>query len=177
MDEIEQFQHLPEPGVLTEVGAVFLAAFADPPHGVGEDARQAYEDMVRRDSGRDRFRLVVARAAGRAIGFGHGHRCAEGQEWRDAVVKELPHLGNVLDGAFVVVEFGVAPEMQRRGVGRAMLHELIPAGTESVVLSTMDLDSPARRLYQSEGFDVLGSGVTFGPDDPPYVVMGRRSAG
>ncbi len=54
----------------------------------------------------------------------------------------------------------VAPEYQRRGVGRALLEEarkrLVEAGAQRLYLEVRPSNKPALELYQSLGFSLLG---------------------
>ncbi|QRK09308.1 GNAT family N-acetyltransferase [Archangium violaceum] len=46
----------------------------------------------------------------------------------------------------------VAPELYRRGVGRALLRHALSQAGERVELTVLDGNHPARALYESEGF-------------------------
>ncbi|MEV4547498.1 GNAT family N-acetyltransferase [Nonomuraea wenchangensis] len=51
----------------------------------------------------------------------------------------------------------VAPSMARRGIGRALVEEVLArAGGRRVVVSTGRDNVPARRLYEGLGFTLLG---------------------
>ena len=61
---------------------------------------------------------------------------------------------------------------RRRGIGRALLERLLAgAGAERAWLVTHDLDTPARALYRSLGFQQLGRGP-LGWHDADRVVLG-----
>ena len=65
------------------------------------------------------------------------------------------------------------PEYQQRGIGRRLLYLLTEGRPErTAVLSTMDANSPARRLYRSLGFTDLLTGYRFSGAPVPYAVMG-----
>jgi ribosomal protein S18 acetylase RimI-like enzyme len=78
-----------------------------------------------------------------------------------------------LDDSFEVAEVHVRPRYQQRGIGRQMLHRLTGGLTErTAVLSTMDRESPARRLYRSLGFTDLLTRYQFAGVAESYAVMG-----
>ena len=80
-----------------------------------------------------------------------------------------------LDDSFEVAELHVVPAYQGMGIGRELLLRLTADRQErTAVLSTMDTESPARRLYRTAGFTDLLTGFRFSGGEPPYAVMGAR---
>jgi ribosomal protein S18 acetylase RimI-like enzyme len=78
-----------------------------------------------------------------------------------------------LDDSFEVAELHVHPEYQRRGLGTSLLYRLTAERQErTAVLSTMDSESPARRLYRNLGFVDLLTGYKFSGNNEAYAVMG-----
>jgi ribosomal-protein-alanine N-acetyltransferase len=59
-----------------------------------------------------------------------------------------------------ILTVGVLPPARRRGVGRLLVRELVAEArrrrAEEVLLEVREDNEPARRLYASEGFEVLG---------------------
>ncbi len=113
------------------------------------------------------------------IAFAYGFHGDNGQWWHDLVRSALisksgsAAVTQWLDDSFEVAEVHVRPEHQRRGTGRRLLLRLTGGCTErTAVLSTMDADSPARRLYRSLGFADLLTGYRFAGAPVPYAVMG-----
>lgn len=99
----------------------------------------------------------VARSAGRVVGYS--------VSWR--VVDEL-HIGNI----------GVDPSQQGRGVGRALLEDLIDlAARESLLYATLEVragNARAIRLYERGGFDAVAIRRRYYPDnDEDALVMIR----
>jgi ribosomal protein S18 acetylase RimI-like enzyme len=116
---------------------------------------------------------------GTVIAFGYGFHGGSGQWWHDlvrsALISRSGHGAAVewLDDSFEVAEVHVHPEYQRRGIGRRLLYRLTVGRAErTAVLSTMDTNSPARRLYRSLGFTDLLTGYRFSGAPVPYTVMG-----
>jgi hypothetical protein len=78
-----------------------------------------------------------------------------------------------MSDSFEIAEVHVHPEFQGRGTGHAMLARLAEGRPEqTAVLSTMDDDTSAHRLYLGMGFADLVSGFMFPGADLPYVIMG-----
>jgi ribosomal protein S18 acetylase RimI-like enzyme len=113
------------------------------------------------------------------IAFAYGFHGGRGQWWHDLVRSALVARSGPgaatewLDDSFEVAEVHVHPEYQRRGIGRRLLFRLTGDRTErTAVLSTMDTNSPARRLYRNLGFTDLLTGYRFSGAPVPYAVMG-----
>jgi GNAT superfamily N-acetyltransferase len=113
------------------------------------------------------------------IAFAYGFHGDSGQWWHDlvrsALMAQSGHaaVSRWLDDSFEVAELHVRPEYQRRGIGRRLLFRLTGGLAErTAVLSTMDANSPARRLYRSLGFTDLLTGYRFAGAPVPYAVMG-----
>jgi len=113
------------------------------------------------------------------IAFAYGFHGGSGQWWHDLVRSALISRSGRgaaiewLDDSFEVAEVHVHPEYQHRGIGRGMLYRLTGGRAErTAVLSTMDTNSPARRLYRSLGFTDLLTDYRFSGAPVPYAVMG-----
>jgi ribosomal protein S18 acetylase RimI-like enzyme len=127
---------------------------------------------------RDGFRLARAYDATdaggrRLVGFAYGYTGAFGQWWTDRASQVLaPDVAaEWLGGHFDLVSLCVLEGARRRGVGRALLREVtrdLPNPRWTLATSA-DPDDPARHLYASEGWEVIGPGVSDG-----QVLMGRR---
>jgi ribosomal protein S18 acetylase RimI-like enzyme len=115
----------------------------------------------------------------RVVGFAYGFHGAPGQWWHDLVHEVIAgkHGASAADewlgDSFEIAEVHVHPCHQGLGAGRAMMLRLTAGRPErTAVLSTMDTDSRARRLYRGLGFDDLVAGFIFPGTDLPYAVMG-----
>jgi ribosomal protein S18 acetylase RimI-like enzyme len=124
---------------------------------------------------RDGFRLARAYDEKRGlVGFAYGYTGQPGQWWTDSVRQTLePAVAeDWLGGHFELVSIGVAPAVRRGGTGRRLLRALVDdlPHDRLLLMTTSDETDPARALYASEGWEVLGPGVGDGT-----VVMGKRS--
>jgi GNAT superfamily N-acetyltransferase len=118
-------------------------------------------------------------ASGPIIAFAYGFHGDHGQWWHDlvraavTVASGQAAAARWLDDSFEIAEVHVRPEHQRRGIGRCMLLEITGGRAErTAVLSTMDANTPARRLYRSLGFTDLVTSYRFAGAPIPYAVMG-----
>ncbi len=135
----------------------------------------ARQDLIRTHLGRPRFAAVTASRETTLIGFGYGYEGRPGQWWYDVVAAALGRQQSAtwLHDPFELAELHVEPSHHGNGTGREILQTLLDASAgTTVVLSTPDRDSPARRLYRSVGFVDLIEGFRFPGSAEVYAVMG-----
>jgi len=113
------------------------------------------------------------------VGFAYGFHGSGGQWWHDLVRRAAASaLGARAADAWFgdsleIAEVHVLPGHQGRGTGLAMMLRLTAGRPErSAVLSTMDGNTRARRLYHGLGFTDLLTGFEFPGTDVPYAIMG-----
>ncbi|MFC8452749.1 GNAT family N-acetyltransferase [Kitasatospora sp. NPDC057223] len=118
-----------------------------------------------------------AMSGGRLVGFGYGmpnHR----EHWWSTVIEpylEEQGYGDWLDEVFAITELHVLPQFQGRGVGSGLIRTLCErSGLPRSILSAIDAETPARRLYRSLGYRDLARAVRFPNTERPYAVMGAR---
>jgi ribosomal protein S18 acetylase RimI-like enzyme len=146
--------------VAPEIIDVYRAAFGAPGYDESEeDVAHFGHEQLPQHVRREGFRLVLARAAdGQAVGFAYGYTGRPGQWWCDRMREKVPaEIADAwLGGHFEVVELGVRPEAQRRGIGAA-LHDALLADLphDRALLTTWRDDRPARRLYLRKGWRPL----------------------
>ena len=128
-------------------------------------------------TGRDDFLFLVAREGDEVAGFAYGYTGAWGQWWTERVAASLtaaqraewlepPH--------YEVVELHVRPSWQRRGVGSALLAQLLTRQPhDRVLLSTQTASRKARNFYAKNGWTELGS-IDFGRGYPAYLALAKR---
>lgn len=158
-----------------QLAAVYRAAMSAPPFSeTGVEAGWFAEELADEVTVPS-YRCWTARDGDRLIGFAYGLPTPEvpAEGWygllRDAVGDRA---GEWLPGQFAVVWIAVHPGWRGRGLGRRLLeHLLAEAGTERAWLITHDLDTPARALYRSLGFQELGRGP-LGWHDADRLVLG-----
>jgi ribosomal protein S18 acetylase RimI-like enzyme len=127
-----------------------------------------------RHSARNGFRLARAYDGHVLVGFAYGYTGETGQWWTDNARKVLaPEVAQTwLGGHFELVSIGVVDAARRRGVGRRLMHALLGGLPHErlLLMTTSDPSDPARRLYASEGWRVIGPGI-----GDATVIMGRRT--
>jgi len=134
-------------------------------------------EIMRSHVGRSGFVGVLARAGDEVVGFGYGYHGRSGDWWHDVVARALGRreARDWLTDSFELAELHVLPSHHGVGIGRRILDAVLAqAQGTTVVLSTHDRESPARRLYRSVGFDDLLTGFVFPGSSEVYVVMGKR---
>ena len=116
---------------------------------------------------------------GPLIGFAYGFHGEGGQWWHDLVSQAVTSAcgreaaADWLTDSFEIAEVHVLPGHQGQGTGQAMMLRLTAGRPErTAVLSTMDADTRARRLYRRLGFTDLIAGYAFAGTDDPYAIMG-----
>ncbi len=116
---------------------------------------------------------------GPLIAFAYGFHGEGGQWWHDLVSQAVTSVrgretaADWLTDSFEIAEVHVLPGHQGQGTGQAMMLRLAAGRSErTAVLSTMDADTRARRLYRRLGFTDLIAGFAFAGTEDPYAIMG-----
>jgi len=147
--------------------------------GVGALSDEWAQRRLPAHAERDDFVFLVAREAGELTGFGYGFTGAHGQWWTDRVAAALDagQRAQWLDVPhFEIVELHVRPAWQRRGVGSALLAQLLSRQPhDRALLSTQTASRKARNFYAKNGWSELAA-VDFGTAYPAYLVLGKRLA-
>lgn len=148
---------------------VYKAVFDDYP--TFADWRDAVWDRHRVREG---FRLTRAFDGDAVVGLAYGYTGEAGQWWTDNARTVLePAVADAwLGGHFEVVSLGVIEPARRAGIGRKLMHTLVDGLRHDrlLLMTTSDASDPARRLYESDGWQVLGPGIGEGT-----VIMGKRN--
>jgi ribosomal protein S18 acetylase RimI-like enzyme len=159
----------------------FAALVGSAAHVYGAAMQRGPELVVQRREimhshlSRQGFVAVTAMVDDILAGFGYGYRGRAGEWWHDVVAAALGRAEATrwLGDAFELAELHVLPDHQGQGLGRQLLEALLAAITApTIVLSTHDLDSPARDLYRSVGFVDLLRDFVFPGSSEIYAIMG-----
>jgi ribosomal protein S18 acetylase RimI-like enzyme len=176
-----------------EACAGVYAAAMNPP----EDQLPGRHTIMERHTGYAAFRAIVAIArpvggepagsrqadseliVGDLVGFAYGFHGGSGQWWHDLVSRTTAAIlgSRAADDWFgdslEIAEVHVIPSYQGQGTGLAMMLRLTAGRPErAAVLSTMDANTRARRLYRGLGFTDLLTSFTFPGTELPYAIMG-----
>jgi ribosomal protein S18 acetylase RimI-like enzyme len=151
-----------------EVWPAYDAVFGDQP-----DIGTWREAVWDRHHVREGFRLGRAYVDDALVGFAYGYTGRRGQWWTDnaAQVLEPEVAAEWLDGHFELVSIGVISAARGSGIGRGLMRVLLDGLPHErlLLMTSSDPADPARRLYASEGWQVLGPGIGEGT-----VIMGKR---
>ncbi|MEU9981300.1 GNAT family N-acetyltransferase [Streptomyces sp. NPDC050856] len=112
---------------------------------------------------------------GRLVGFVYGMPNDRAHWWSTVVEPYLRNTGtdDWLDGSFVITELHVHPAFQGRGIGRELITTITDTAEEPrSILSAIDIENPARKLYRALGYEDLARRVHFPSAAKPYAVMG-----
>jgi ribosomal protein S18 acetylase RimI-like enzyme len=122
---------------------------------------------------------VATGSAPLLAGFAYGFHGGSGQWWHDLVSRTTASVlgtraaDDWFGDSLEIAEVHVLPSYQGRGTGLAMMLRLTAGRQErAAVLSTMDANTRARRLYRGLGFTDLLTGFTFPGTELPYAIMG-----
>jgi ribosomal protein S18 acetylase RimI-like enzyme len=125
---------------------------------------------------RQDFIFLVARESEEVVAFAYGYTGAYGQWWTENVARALTAAQRMewLDPPhFEIVELHVRPAWQRRGIGSALLAQLLTRQPhDRAILSTQTGSRKARAFYAKNGWRELAS-VDFGRGYPPYLALGK----
>ena len=175
-----------EPARLTELTAAQLRVRLD-------EALRVYVTAMRYPPGTERHRgpmwlehmrragwvCMAAFDADALVGVGYGYRGAPGQWWYDEVHRGLMLVNPAavqreLADYFELTELHVHPSAQGRGIGKALLVELLSrVDAPRALLSTPEGPTRAWRLYRRLGFTDLLRHYHFTGDSREFAVLGR----
>ncbi len=154
--------------------AVYGDAFARPPYSDPDRGREVRARLRDTHSKRPGFRgFIAVDDSGKVIALCYGYHGAAGQWWHDTVSSYLDS-GSVarwLADSYELVEVAVHPGHQGRGVGAAIIQELLRGRPESTSVLSTRTDSDAHHLYRRLGYEVVTT-MAFVPGGPPFHVMG-----
>lgn len=159
---------------LEEALRIYITAMGYPPGTARHRAPMWLEHMLRAG-----WRCVGAFEGETLVGIAYGYRGASGQWWHDEVQRGLRLVdpGAVrlcLADYFELTELHVHPEVQGRGIGEALLTELLSkVDAQRVLLSTPEGPTRAWRLYRRTGFTDVLRNYRFTGDSRPFAVLGR----
>ena len=176
----------PEPAQLTELTAaelrerldealrIYVTAMRYPPDTAQHRSPMWLEHMLRAG-----WLCMAAFEAERLVGIGYGYRGAPGQWWHDEVHRGIRMINPAaaqreLADYFELTELHVHPDAQGRGIGAALLTELLSrVDAPRVLLSTPEGPTRAWRLYRRFAFTDLLRHYHFTGDSRDFAVLGR----
>lgn len=156
---------------------LYFAAASEPPLNEPRAVAALFSDLYGAALATEAVSAAVAYEDDALVAFAYGHpwRWEEQQdEWSAELKERLGPVSGLLDGAHALLLLAREPSARGTGTGRRVLEAwLAGIGDGPSWLQTADLMSPARRLYEAEGFKTIGHGPD-APDGKPGLVMYRR---
>ncbi|MGH3694221.1 MAG: GNAT family N-acetyltransferase [Pseudonocardiaceae bacterium] len=159
---------------LDEALRIYVTAMRYPPGTARHRSPMWLEHMLR--SG---WLCMAAFEEDTLVGIGYGYRGAPGQWWHDEVHRGLRVIDPMaaqreLADYFELTELHVHPDAQGRGIGTALLTELLSrVEAPRALLSTPEGPTRAWRLYRRFGFTDLLRHYHFTGDSRDFAVLGR----
>ena len=155
---------------INQLLAVYLAAMQTP-----AEELHGRRLIMAGHSGYPGFNALATVDGDEVAGFCYGFHGTPGQWWHDRVSAGLGDRRTWLSDCLELAELHVRPQYQGRGVGSGLLRSLTTSRPEqTVVLSTRDSETVARRMYRNAGFTDLLTGFRFDGADVPYAIMGAE---
>ncbi|MFE9928090.1 GNAT family N-acetyltransferase [Streptomyces sp. NPDC005533] len=154
---------------------VYQEVYAEPPYREGPRDAADFRVRAGRQSTRDGFRMILARAGDELVGFTYGYRLPADTGWWKAL-EEPPGDAFVEENGrrtFNVAELAVRDAWRRQGIAAA-LHRLLIADqdAERVTLTAHPAPeaAPARTAYAAWGYRKVGP-ARYGDAHPAYDVL------
>ena len=165
----------------SEIEDLYGAAAAEPPLSEGTEHVSLFADVydVSVRTGQVLIALTRTRADGRLSSFAYGHFWSWAEQkypWAFDLYSRLGEDAAELESTFALNLLARDPLQRKHGLGRRTLRDWLDAVEGyGCWLQTDDIDSPARRLYESLGFEAVGHGPQ-APNGQPGLVMLRPAA-
>jgi GNAT superfamily N-acetyltransferase len=161
----------------TQIVAVYQDAFPYKPEIEVADFIQSLPVHMNRAD----FRFIGAFDGdqGQLVGFAYGYTSQPGQWWYEQVKAALPVqiAAEWLDNSFQFAEIAVSPSFQGQGIGGRLYDDLLKGlWHHKAILSTLQAETVAHRLYRNRGWVVLRENLFFPEVNRPYQIMGLEIA-
>ena len=159
--------------------SIYRAAFNGPPYGDDAAGNESFASPLRYHSLRSGFRFYAAvdgdTESREPLGFAYGYTGGPGLWWFDLVSTAIdPEIYTAwMANYFEVVELAVHPDYQGLKLG-GRLHDRLLEGLPqyTAVLSTIQFETTALRLYRKRGWVPLLKDFYFPGSKNPYLIMG-----
>jgi GNAT superfamily N-acetyltransferase len=139
--------------MLDELTDLYVAIHNQPEHAFPMYSREAFIERTTTQRSRDGFETVTLRLDDRLIGFSFGMRFEAGKWWSDTP----PPPPAVLDATkFAVIELDVHEDFRRRGLGKALMDQLLTDRPEPYATLAATVGGNAHAMYLRWGWQVAG---------------------
>jgi GNAT superfamily N-acetyltransferase len=147
---------------------MYEAVFREPPFNGDEKEFAGQRDYYPRMTERPGYRLATAAVDGRYVGFGYGYLLpADTRRWERLDEPVDPEMARETGRrTFALIDFGVLPGWQGRGIGRAIHDELLgSSGAERATLSVQPKALQTHEIYRRWGWRRVAH-ITMDPPVP-----------
>jgi GNAT superfamily N-acetyltransferase len=137
--------------LLDQIADVYVEARAEPPYDTNPAiwSREAFVDRTRQQVRNPGFVLVTAHIHDELVGFAFGLPFESGRWFRGS---SEPPAEILAATKFAVIELNVRKPWRRRGIGRALLDELLDGRPEGYAMLTSLPEAAAYRMYERWGW-------------------------
>jgi GNAT superfamily N-acetyltransferase len=166
LDDRLAFGHADGPewlDMLDDVTGLYLAIRSDLDDNSSINTRESFVDRTTRQTARDGFSAVWARADDALIGFAFGLRLPAGGWWTGESTAPPPEILNA--PKFALIELDVAVDWRGRGIGHTLHDMLLEGRPEPYAILTTVAGRPARDMYDRWGWEQVGT-AQHAPDAP-----------
>lgn len=158
------------------VERLYAAASAAPPLSEPPSVAALFANVYESSLQAHQIRAVIAQEDNALRGLAYGHPWQWSQHaypWAFQLKERLGRAAQQLEDSFALNLLAKHPSAPR-GLGTQVLDCWLRGLDDQLIwLVTTDVDSPARRLYRSRGFEEIGHGPD-APNGEPALVMIRR---
>jgi ribosomal protein S18 acetylase RimI-like enzyme len=156
---------------------IYRRAFEQAPYHKSEEEVVGFRQNLSRHLTRPGFHFIAARdpITSQMVGFTYGYSGKTGQWWHDIVEKAMhPRIAALwMVDNFELVELAVLPTYQGRGIGGLLHDRLMAEQTHPrAILSTLQNETAAMRLYRNRGWVTLLNKLRFPSSNRVYSIMG-----
>lgn len=160
-----------------EIVRIYRQAFVSAPYFKSESEVASFRHSLSHHMKRPGFYFLIAidLRTSQYVGFTYGYSGQAGQWWHDIVASAMDsQAASVwMRNNFELVELAVVPSYQGHGIGGALHDRLLSEQRHpKAVLSTLQSETIAFRLYRDRGWKVLIKDLIFPGSSRAYIIMG-----
>ncbi|MBQ0900981.1 GNAT family N-acetyltransferase [Micromonospora sp. U21] len=146
---------------------LYAVVYAEPPYEEGPEQVSRFANGLPTEAARPGFTLVAAEDDGALIGAAYGWTMLAGRWWSQA--DQDPPADVLVADKLAVMEWIVAPDRRREGVGSGLMARLLDGRHERYATLASDPRAAARRMYARAGWRQVARSTM--PDGTPMDLL------